>query len=385
MPEYAAAIQKLSVGDRQEVTLHRRPVKRGMRRDRQVRGKRQFTDKRGRKPEGSLPIRRYPVQRINEDIKTGRLKQMYLLYGEEAYLRKQYKDRLRHALAADGDTMNCSYFEGKDISVGAVVDLAETMPFLAERRVIVIENSNLFKAGGEKMAEYLADPAESAYFVFVEKEVDKRSKLFKTVSAKGTAAEFAVQNEGTLKKWILGMIKKENKQITEQSLNYFLEKTGTDMENIHKELEKLLCYCMDKEVIAKQDIEEICTKRVSSHIFDMVNAIADRQQKKALDLYYELLALKEPAMRILFLIARQFNMLLQVKELKGKGYDNKTIGGKVGLQPFIAGKYVTQAGKFGGSDLRNALEACVEAEEAVKTGRMNDVMSVELLIVRYSR
>ncbi len=325
------------------------------------------------------------MQRINEDIKSGRLKQMYLLYGEEAYLRKQYKDRLRHALAADGDTMNYSYFEGKDISVGAVVDLAETMPFLAERRVIVIENSNLFKAGGEKMAEYLADPAESAYFVFVEKEVDKRSKLFKTVSAKGTAAEFAVQNEGTLKKWILGMIKKENKQITEQSLNYFLEKTGTDMENIHKELEKLLCYCMDKEVIAKQDIEEICTKRVSSHIFDMVNAIADRQQKKALDLYYELLALKEPAMRILFLIARQFNMLLQVKELKGKGYDNKTIGGKVGLQPFIAGKYVTQAGKFRGSDLRNALEACVEAEEAVKTGRMNDVMSVELLIVRYSR
>ena len=56
-------------------------------------------------------------------------------------------------------------------------------------------------------------------------------------------------------------------------------------------------------------MEEICTKRVSSRIFDMVNAIADKQQKKALDLYYDLLALKEPAMRILFLITRQFNML----------------------------------------------------------------------------
>ena len=116
----------------------------------------------------------------------------------------------------------------------------------------------------------------------------------------------------------------------------------------------------------------------------MVNAIADKQQKKALNLYYDLLALKEPAMRILFLIARQFNMLLQVKELKGKGYDNKGIGEKVGLPPFIAGKYVTQAAKFKSSDLRKALEACVEAEDTVKTGRMNDVMSVELLIVRYS-
>lgn len=69
------------------------------------------------------------MQRINEDIKTGQYKQMYLLYGEEAYLRKQYRDRLKGAMAADGDTMNYSYFEGKDISVGAVIDLAETMPF----------------------------------------------------------------------------------------------------------------------------------------------------------------------------------------------------------------------------------------------------------------
>lgn len=324
------------------------------------------------------------MQRINEDIKNGQFKQMYLLYGEETYLRKQYRDRLRKALTIEGDTMNYSYFEGKNIAVGSVIDLAETLPFFADRRVIIVENSNLFKTGGEKMAEYLSEPAEAVCFVFVEQEVDKRSKLFKTVSAKGTAVEFPVQNEATLKKWILGMIKKEGKQITEQSLNFFLEKTGTDMENIRKELEKLMCYCMDKDVISMQDIEDICTHRVSSHIFDMVNAIADRKQKTALDLYYDLLALKEPAMRILFLIARQFNMLLQVKELKGKGYDNKVIGQKAGLQPFIAGKYVAQAAKFKSSDLRRALEACVEAEEAVKTGRMNDVMSVELLIVQYS-
>ncbi len=324
------------------------------------------------------------MQRINEDIKSGQLKQIYLLYGEEAYLRKQYRDRLRNALAAEGDTMNYSYFEGKDISVGAVIDLAETLPFFADRRVIVVENSNLFKSGGEKMAEYLASPAQAAYFVFVETEIDKRSKLFKTVSAKGTAVEFPVQNEATLKKWILGMIKKEGKQITGNALDFFLEKTGTDMENIRKELEKLMCYCMDKDAVSEQDIGEICTHRAGNHVFDMVNAIADKRQKKALDLYYELLALKEPAMRILFLIARQFNTLMQVKELKGKGYDNKTIGGKVGLPPFIAGKYAAQAAKFKKEDLRGALEACVEAEEAVKTGRMNDVMSVELLIVRYS-
>nr|MDE7014008.1 DNA polymerase III subunit delta [Kineothrix sp.] len=129
------------------------------------------------------------MQRINEDIKSGNFKQSYLLYGEEAYLRKQYRDRLKQAMTADGDTMNYSYFEGKDISVPAVIDLAETLPFFADRRVIVIENSGLFKHGGEQLAEYLQKPAESTYFIFVETEVDKRSKLFKTVSSKGMGVE----------------------------------------------------------------------------------------------------------------------------------------------------------------------------------------------------
>ncbi|MDE7403819.1 MAG: DNA polymerase III subunit delta, partial [Lachnospiraceae bacterium] len=210
------------------------------------------------------------------------------------------------------------------------------------------------------------------------------SRLYKAASSKGCAVEFAIQDENTLKKWILGMVKKENKRISESALNFLLEKTGTDMENIRKETEKLFCYCMDKEAITEADIEEICTKRIGNHIFDMVSAIADKKQKQALELYYELLAQKEPPMRILFLIARQFNLLLQVKELKGKGYQNKAIGEKVGLPGFIAGKYVVQASRFKTREIRDAVEACVAAEEAIKTGRLNDNMSVEMLIIQYS-
>lgn len=86
-------------------------------------------------------------------------------------------------------------------------------------------------------------------------------------------------------------------------------------------------------------------------------------------------------MRILFLIARQCNMLLQAKELKSRGYDNRTVGSRLGVAPFIASKYLNQAAKFKAAALRTAVERCVEAEEAVKTGRMNDVMSVEILIL----
>lgn len=153
------------------------------------------------------------------------------------------------------------------------------------------------------------------------------------------------------------------------------------MENIQMELEKLICYCMDREVITNEDVETICTTRVTNHIFDMVGAIAEGNQQKALQLYYDLLALKEPPMRILFLIARQCNMLLQTKEMKARGYDNKVIGSKIGVPPFIAGKYVAQASRFKTAQLKKAVRQCVEAEEAVKSGRMNDMMSVEILIV----
>lgn len=321
------------------------------------------------------------MQRINDDIKSGNFKQVYLLYGEERYLRRQYRDRLKAALCQDGDTMNTHFYEGKDINVGRIIDLAETLPFFADRRVIFIENSGLFKAGGEKMAEYLASPNAAVCFVFTESDVDKRSRLYKTVQSKGCAVEFSVQDEATLKRWIAGMLKREGKKVTESTVNLFLLKTGTDMDNIHMELEKLICYCMDKEIVEAIDVEAVCTDRITNHIFDMINAIADKQLQKALKLYYDLLALKEPPMRILFLIARQCNMLLQVKEMKAKGFDNKTMGSKIGLPPFVAGKYVAQAAKFRTSDLKMAVKRCVEAEEAVKTGRMNDVMSVEILIM----
>lgn len=321
------------------------------------------------------------MQRINEDIKQRNFKQIYLLYGEERYLKKQYTDRLKKAMCNEDDNMNTHFYEGKDTPVGEIIDLAETLPFLAERRVIFISNSGLFKSGGEKMAEYLSAPNESTYFVFTESDVDKRSKLYKTVQAKGYAAEFAVQDENTLKRWIAGILNREGKKISENTVQLFLTKTGTDMENIQMELEKLICYCLDRDVVTAEDVETICTNHISNHIFDMINAIADKQQTKALELYYDLLALKEPPMRILFLIARQCNMLLQVKEMRLKGYDNKAISPKIGVPPFIVGKYVTQAGRFKTADLKAAVKQCVEAEEAVKTGRMNDIMSVEMLIV----
>ena len=324
------------------------------------------------------------MKTIDEDIKSGQFKKIYLLYGDEAYLKKQYKDKLKKALVQPDDTMNFTAYEGKDTNPKEVIDLSETLPFFADRRVILIENSGFFKGSCEELAEYMPQVPDTTLFLFVEEEVDKRSKMYKAVKNAGKIVEFSTQTEELITRWVLARLKKEGKNITGSVMQLFLSKTGSDMGNIDRELEKLICYTMDKSVIETADVEAIATEQTTNRIFEMVNAIAEHNQRRALDLYYDLLTLKEPPMRILFLIARQYNLLYQTKLLKGKGYDNKSIASKLGLSPFIAGKYVTQASRFEKETLRKSLEQCVEAEENVKTGKMADNLSVELLIVQFS-
>lgn len=324
------------------------------------------------------------MKSLNEDLKTGQFKQIYLLYGEEGYLKRQYRDRFVKAMLPEGDTMNYAHYEGKNINVREVIDLAETLPFFAQRRLIVFEDTGFFKSAGAELADYIKDMPETTYFIFVENEVDKRSKLYKAVKAKGHIVELATQDEGTLKRWIQGIVRREKKQISDSVILYFLNKVGTDMENIQRELEKVFCYALDRQEITREDIDAVCVTQITNHIFDMVNAVADKNQRRALDLYYDLLALKEPPMRILFLMIRQYRILFQVKGLSGQGYGKKEIASKAGLHPFAAGKYMDQAKKFRMSELRAVMEDGADIEQRVKTGLLTDNLAVELFIVKHS-
>lgn len=324
------------------------------------------------------------MKSLNEDIRSGNLKNAYLLYGEEAYLKKQYKDRLKRAILPEEDRMNYAYYEGKGINPAELIDLAETMPFFAERRLIVVENSGFFKNASPELADYIKTMPETACFLFIESEVDKRGRMYKAVKDKGRVTELKRQDEKTLLYWIAGNVRREGKQIKESTAKYLISTAGDDMEKLVHELEKLFSYTMDRAEITSEDIDAICTAQITNQIFDMVEAVALKQQKKALGYYYDLLALKEPPMRILYLLSRQFRLLLHVKELREKGFDRGAVAKAAGLHPFVAGKYMQQSKSFRAEALRSIMEDAAETEEMVKTGRLNDRMSVELFIVKYS-
>ena len=322
--------------------------------------------------------------KLREDLKNGIYRRAYLLYGEEPYLLHMYKDRLLKALADPADTMNVSRYEGKGIDPREIIDLAETLPFFAERRVILMENTGFFKTACEELASYIPDIPETTVLIFAEDEVDKRGKMFKAVKALGGTVEFRIQKEDVLVKWILQTLKKENKKITGTVLQKFLDQTGTSMENIEKELEKLICYTYGREVIGAEDVEAVCCGQTVNRIFAMVDAIAKKEQKKALDLYYDLVSLREPSMRILFLVIRQFQILMQVKTLAKKGYDRKAISQKAGVPEFALRKNIEQAKNFTLDQVLEAIRLGIQIEEDVKTGKLDAQLGVELLIVTCS-
>lgn len=325
------------------------------------------------------------MKNLVQDLKSENYKHVYLFTGEEIYLRNQYKKKLQDALISPEDTVNLNYYQGKGISVQELIDQGETMPFFSERRLLVVEDSGFFKSASLELAEYLENIPETTYFLFVENEVDKRGRLYKTVKKYGSVIEFSRQTEDMLMRWILGILKKEQKNITRSTMELFLEKTGTDMNQIGMELEKLLSYTMGREVITAEDVEAICTSQTVNKIFEMISAMAEKNQRKALDLYYDLLALKEAPMRILYLIARQFNQIMLISELNEQGLGREAIAEKLGIQSFIVRNGIRYARSFSAEQLRYAVETAVQTETDVKTGKLDEKLAVELVIVEMSK
>lgn len=323
------------------------------------------------------------MEKINADIKANEFKPVYLLYGDEPYLKKQYEDKLIKAVVSD-DTMNYSFFDKESVSVKEIMSIGDTLPFFAEKRLIVVENSGFFKSSNDELAMYIKNMPDYLIIIFVEEQIDKRNKLYKSVSETGYVSEMNAQPVSVLTKWMKGLFNAENKEITGEAVTCILDRTGASMNLIKQEIEKLVTYVDNRPVIEKHDVEAVCSTQTVSRIFEMISAIGEKNQQKALNLYYDLLTLKEKPMSILFLIVRQFNGILQVSQGLSQGKNNSAMAKEIGIQPFLVGKYASCARKFTPEILYSALKDCAQVEEDVKSGKLIDRIAVEMIIIKYS-
>ena len=326
---------------------------------------------------------------IIEDIKSGSLKKVYLLYGTEQYLVHIYRDKLVKACTGkdiaelDGD-MNFIRFSGVNTELKEVSESALTMPFFADKRVILLDGTEWFKRSNDEVATFFAEIPETSLVIFTEVSVDKRTNTYKALDKAGHAADFEELKEADVQKWICREVDRNHLKITVGAVNALMDATGPDLSALHNELEKLYAYCMEKDAIERADVEELTHMRATDRIFDMIEFMATKRKDDALKLYYDLLELREQPLRILNMLERQFRLLIAVKDLRGRGLNKNQIADKLQIKPFVADKCIGQAGHFEMRELKKALRDAAQFEKEAKSGGIQDRMAVEMLLITNS-
>lgn len=330
------------------------------------------------------------MKELKKQWKNGEFGRCYLFFGAETYLLKDYETALEKALLPEGtEMMNHDIFEEKRATAAAIMDAAETFPFLNEKRLVTVKNSEFFQKGGrkeegEKLKEFLADIPESTCLLFIEEKVEKTSALYKAVVKHGQAIEFKKLTEKDLGAWIKKLCKDNQKQMSESVLGLFLQTVDHDMENMEGELLKLIAYKGEESEIKAEDIRAVCTVSLEARVFDLVKAVAEKRPEKAVQIYRTLLSMKESPYMVLSLITRQFRFILETKLLSESGMTNETIAAKLEIRDFAVKEYLRQSKRFSARVWKDAMKDCLETDLNIKSGKAAEETAVELLIVKYA-
>ena len=326
---------------------------------------------------------------INRQIREGEFSPVYLVYGSQAYLRRQNVNKLTEAMLAGAPAegnMNYARFTGADVTAQSVIETAETMPFFADRRVIVLDETGFFDRAeeGDALAERLGTFPPSTCIIIAQTKPDKRRRLYKAAAEAGTVLDCDTISDQEIRAWAASLFRREGILVSGPDLAMFLDRTGPDMMNIACEAEKLICYCMSgsERTATRGDIEKVTSPVLRDRVFEMTDAIARRRPDEALAIYLELRRIQTSPQQVLALMQRQFSQLLQLEEMEHGGYfDERAAAAAVGVPPFIVSRKMRPCLRhFADGQLRAALEGCLQADQDYKAGRVDAGIAVEMLI-----
>ena len=330
------------------------------------------------------------MKTLKKNWKNHEFSRCYLFYGTETYLIREYEAALTKAILPEGaEIMNHDIFEEKRATAAAIMDAAETLPFLNEKRLVTVRNSEFFQKGGrkeegEKLKAFLADLPETVCLLFIEEKAEKTNGLYKAVAKYGQAVEFKKPTEKDLGTWIKKRCKENGMEMSEGVLNLFLQTVDHDMENIDGELQKLMAYKGEEKEIKAEDIRAVCTVSLEARVFDLVRAVAEKRPEKAVQIYRTLLSMKESPYMVLSLITRQFRLILETMLLSQSGMTNDAIGARLEIRDFAVKEYLRQSKRFSAEGWKHAVRDCLQVDLDIKSGKAAEETAVELLIMKYS-
>lgn len=325
---------------------------------------------------------------LKTHIKNKKLGKLYLFYGEEQLLLNMYMNEVEKLLIDPAtESMNKIILEGK-VDVGTIIDHCDTLPFMAERKLVVVRNSMLFggkaRAGRDEVLNYLSNVPEETCLIFIEETIDKRLTLTKNFKNYGMLVEFALRKPAELVSWAGTQFKAQGVSADPKALNLLVEYCDGGMTQLSNEIKKLCLFAKDTQYITSKDVEGICTRSIKSVIFDLTDAVAARNSVKALSIFEDMLSMKEPVMRIFFMISRHMRNLYELKSLIEEGIRPDEAVRESGINPYAAGKMLKQLDKFTSKQLKKAVEDCLKTDIAVKTGKIDERIAVESIILKYA-
>ena len=351
----------------------------------------------------------------------------YIRHGENELERDESVAKLRQELATGDAAMvelNTTVFDGSRLTMGELRHACDTIPFMTSCRLVIVHGLLTRLASGRKgeeqegaaeqdpawkrtfrkeLAEYLPNLPPTTQLIFVEpKEVKKGDPVLKAAPEQKVEAKkeedappeqqkeeevwkpvkaFLLPKEQDLVGWIQKRVRDSKGRMSGSAADLLAKLIGRDLRLLDQEIDKLLTYVDDKRPVTAQDVQTLVSHARVETIFELVDRVGQHQTARALELLHFLLEQGEHPLQILIMLGRQVRILIQVSELRKERLVPPEIASRLGLAPWMVDKFIKQAQKFDMAQLKAAHRRLVETDWAIKTGKMEETLALDLLVV----
>ena len=337
----------------------------------------------------------------------------YLFHGEDEFGRAEEVARLRATLAGGDPAMaelNTTFLDGTHLTLGELRHVCDSVPFMSERRLVIVHGLLSRSASGRRagkeqapgsqessrkqdlhdLADYLPRLPPTTRLIFVEdKTLGASHPIFKIVKAVGERQQafvrlFKKPRDAELPGWVQQRAKAKGGEIERDAAAVLAALIGSDLRLLDQEIEKLLLYAEDRKVNV-EDVQALVSRARETSVFDLVDCVGHRQAGRALMLLHHLLDEGEPPLYLLAMLARQIRILIQVSSLQAQGMSQPDIATRLKLHPFVVEKGLAQAKSFTIPQLEAAHQHLVDADWSIKTGDIDPVLALDLLVADLTR
>jgi DNA polymerase-3 subunit delta len=312
---------------------------------------------------------------------------LILLCGEEEYLISDWVRKIKEALVDPGlAEFNLNLFYGSDLDMGELLSLAQTFPLLSEKRVIILKEGDLIPAKElEKLIPYIESPLASTCLLFLASKVDMRKSFYIRFKEKGKIISCQKLYENQVAPWIRNQVKQASFEIEENAVLFLKTEIGSDLIKLSTEIEKLISYVGERKMIRFEDCEKVIRGERHYSIFDLVNAVGNKNRSQALTLFVRMIDEGEQPLVMLAMLVRNFRNLLRLAEFKTEGFSRMEISKRLGIPEFYLSETYKHASAYTSDEIRKGFSLCLETDLQLKNNVRSPERTMETLILALCR